>query len=136
MPEVDVKRLAAEISVQHGIRVDPDDPIMAVVTLNRLVLEQAMGEVVKSLQSATRDLHDAAEKVQLRAGIRLAKDLRECVATIREELRRAERTPRQTADACRANPTAAIRRRWVLELFVAVLLFLIGVGVGLSLRTP
>ena len=64
----DVKRLAAEISVQHGIRVDPDDPMMAVVTLNRLVLEQAVGEIVERLQSATRDFQDATEKVPAPGG--------------------------------------------------------------------
>ena len=46
MTAIDVKRLAAEVSVQHGIRLDPDDPIMAVVTLNKLVFEQSVSVVV------------------------------------------------------------------------------------------
>jgi len=45
--QIDLKRLAAEVSVQHGIRVDPDDPMMAVVTLNRLVFEQAVGQLLE-----------------------------------------------------------------------------------------
>src|ERR1035438_2794174 len=106
----DVKRLAAEISAQHGIRVDPDDPMMAVVTLNRLVLEQAVGEIVERLQSASRDFHDATEKVQLRAGSRLAREVRECVGAIREELIEASRLRAHpvTSDVSRANskPTA------------------------------
>jgi hypothetical protein len=42
MDATEIKRLAAEVSVQHGIRIDPDDPIMAVVTLNRLVRKHPM----------------------------------------------------------------------------------------------
>ena len=42
MPQLDLRQLAAKVSIEHGIRVDPDDPIMAVVTLNRLVLELSL----------------------------------------------------------------------------------------------
>jgi hypothetical protein len=54
MAAIDVKRLAAEVSVQHGIRLDPDDPIMAVVTLNQLVFEQSVSVVVDRVASAVR----------------------------------------------------------------------------------
>ena len=59
---IDLKRLAAEVSVQHGIRVDPDDPMMAVVTLNRLVFEQAIGQVLERVQESVRDFETAAER--------------------------------------------------------------------------
>jgi len=55
---IDLKRLAAEVSVQHGIRVDPDDPMMAVVTLNRLVFEQAVGQVLERVQASVKRLRD------------------------------------------------------------------------------
>jgi hypothetical protein len=51
MRQLDLKQLAAKVSVEHGIRVDPDDPIMAVVTLNRLVLEQAANEIADEVRS-------------------------------------------------------------------------------------
>ena len=47
MPQLDLRQLAAKVSIEHGIRVDPDDPIMAVVTLNRLVLEQAANDSLR-----------------------------------------------------------------------------------------
>ena len=50
MTPSDLKRIAAEVSVQHGIRIDADDPMMAVVTLNRLVFEQAVAEVLERVQ--------------------------------------------------------------------------------------
>ena len=90
MPEpptqIDLKRLAAEVSMQHGIRIDPDDPMMAVVTLNRLVFEQAVAQVLDRVQSAVRDFETATEKVQVRAGGVLAQEVRECAATLRDEI--------------------------------------------------
>jgi hypothetical protein len=132
----DVKRLAAEISVQHGIRVDPDDPMMAVVTLNRLVLEQAVGEMVERLQSATRDFQDATEKVQLRAGSRLAREVRDCVSAIREELIEAGhlRTHQVTTEISRENSKPAARWRLGAGVVIGILLFLSGFWIGISTR--
>jgi hypothetical protein len=86
MPQLDLKQLAAKVSVEHGIRVDPDDPIMAVVTLNRLVLEQAANEIVEEVRSATRDFEQAAKSVQVRAGSLLAQEVRDCTAALRQEI--------------------------------------------------
>ncbi len=133
MPVPDVKRLAAEISVQHGIRVDPDDPMMAVVTLNRLMLEQAIGEIVDRLHSATRDLQDAAEKVQLRAGARLAREVRDCATALRAEL--LERDNQRIPPRVWANPTSSTPRKVVIACLAAFLLFLAGVCIGAQLRS-
>lgn len=86
MAGLDLKRLAAEVSAQHGIRLDPDDPMMAVVTLNRLVFEQAIAEVLGRVTSAARDFDQAANKVQIRAGGILAQEVRDAVAAIRRDL--------------------------------------------------
>src|ERR1035441_1590537 len=128
----DVKRLAAEISAQHGICVDPDDPMMAVVTLNRLVLEQAVGDIVERLQSATRDFQDAAEKVQLRAGSRLAREVRDCAAAIREELVEASslRPPQVTTETGRSHSRPAARWRLPVVVGLAIVLFLAGFWIG------
>jgi hypothetical protein len=135
MLELDVKRLAAEISVQHGIRVDPDDPMMAVVTLNRLVLEQAVGDIVERLQSTTRDIQDAAEKVQLRVGARLAREVRDCTSAIREELIEAGRLrAHRVATVSQANANPAARWRSVFGVVLAIALFLSGFWIGISVR--
>src|SRR5215475_4716604 len=82
----DFKHLAAEISVQHGIRVDPDDPIMAVVTLNRIMLESAMTEAEDRIRRVASEFNNGAERLQVRAGQAVAKEVRECSAAIRAEL--------------------------------------------------
>jgi hypothetical protein len=131
MPSIDVKRLAAEISVQHGIRVDANDPMMAVVTLNRLVLDASVAEIVETLQSATRDLRDAAEKVQLRAGAQLAKDVRQIAAAMQGELPASV----GSADTLVGSPGGGTRQRWLGKLIAAGLIFMAGIVVGLNLRT-
>jgi hypothetical protein len=88
MDATEIKRLAAEVSVQHGIRIDPDDPIMAVVTLNRLVLEATLADGVTSVRKMAAELNDAAARLQVRAGSTVAQEVRECVAAIRSELQR------------------------------------------------
>jgi hypothetical protein len=85
MPPLDLKELAAKVSVEHRIRVDPDDPIMAVVTLNRLVLEQATSKIVEEVRAATREFEQAAEGVQVQAGTFLAQRVRDCVSVLRQE---------------------------------------------------
>ena len=83
----EIKRLAAEVSGAHGIRLDPDDPMMAVVTLNRLVLEQVSSGMLKTLAEATRELNDAAGRVQVRAGAVIAEELKAQVVAARGELK-------------------------------------------------
>ena len=103
MDATEIKRLAAEVSVQHGIRIDPDDPIIAVVTLNRLVLEATLADGVTSVRKMAADLNDAAARLQVRAGSTVAQEVRECVATIRNELQR---------DIGRVQPDFAQLEEW------------------------
>ena len=136
---IDLKRLAAEVSIQHGIRIDPDDPVMAVVTLNRLVFEAAVAQVLEQVQAAVRDFEAAADKVQVRAGGALAQEVRESgiamrqeVAKMLEEFRRAgllKRTDNEYKNRQRGE------RKWLaIGLVVALALFVVGIWVGLRLR--
>lgn len=139
MGTIDVKRLAAEVSVQHGIRLDPDDPIMAVVTLNQLVLEQSVGAVVDRVASAVRELEQAADKVQARAGIVLAQEVRDCVASLRREMLKdgeAASTSRPTNSGALGDKLSMVAvRKWIAVGFVfAVGLFAAGVWLGAYMR--
>ena len=136
--ETDLKRLAAEVSMQHGIRLDADDPMMAVVTLNRLVFEQAVAQVLDRVQSAVRDFETATEKVQVRAGGVLAQEVRECAATLREEIvkvvgRVDSSASKHPASTDSASPVA--RTVWLVAgLSLALVLFAFGVWLGTRLR--
>jgi hypothetical protein len=139
MATIDVKRLAAEVSVQHGIRLDPDDPIMAVVTLNQLVFEESVSVIVDRVASAVRELDQAAGKVQARAGIVLAQEVRDCVASLRREMlkdREAASTRRPTkSGALGGILSRADVRKWIaVGLVFAAGLFSAGVWLGACLR--
>ena len=133
MPVHDLKRLAAEVSAQHGIRLDPDDPMMAVVTLNRLVFEQAVTEVLDKVTSATREFNQAADKVQVRAGGVLAQEVRDAVATIRSELASGPRPA--TATVLPKTAASSAETKWLaLGVSSGAVLFALGVWVDMLLR--
>ena len=139
MGTIDVKRLAAEVSVHHGIRLDPDDPIMAVVSLNQLVFEQSVSVVVDRVASAVRELDQAAGKVQARAGIVLAQEVRDCVASLRREMLKdmqgASTRRHAESDALGELLSIMYVRKWfAVALVFAVGLFSAGVWLGACLR--
>lgn len=133
---IDLKRLAAEVSVQHGIRVDPDDPMMAVVTLNRLVFEQAVDQVLERIQTSVRDFETAADKVQVRAGAVLAQEVRDSGVVMRQEIGKL------LTDFRRVEPEGqngiaggGSGKQWLLKgLSLALVLFALGIWVGTKLR--
>jgi hypothetical protein len=135
---IDLKRLAAEVSVQHGIRVDPDDPMMAVVTLNRLIFEQSIAQVLEHVQASVRDFEAAADKVQVRAGGALAQEIRDCGLELRQEVGRVfEDFRRVGPNGQNINGGCLTRadRKWlVMGLAIALSLFCLGIWVGTRLR--
>src|ERR1022692_4674859 len=71
---IDVDRLLAEALTKHGIRLDPHDPAIVLVTLNRL--EDAVECVAADIRKATREYEDAANRVQSRLGAAIATRLK------------------------------------------------------------
>lgn len=139
MATIDVKRLAAEVSVRHGIRLDPDDPIMAVVTLNQLVFEQSVSVVADRVSSAVRELEQAAGKVQARAGIVLAQEVRDCVVSLWQEMVKdmGSASTRRHAKSDALGELLSmmhVRKRIAVGLVFAAVLFSAGVWLGACLR--
>ena len=139
MPPLDLKELAAKVSVEHGIRVDPDDPIMAVVTLNRLVLEQATSEIVEKVRAATREFEEAAEGAQVQAGSFLAQRVRDCVSVLRQEVVKSigngSAQARERLSAVGRGQEKPGVQRWVaIGLLGGIVLFGCGVWLGTMLR--
>ncbi len=85
MESLDLKKLAAEVSAQHGIRIDPDDPMMSVITLNRLVFERAVDEAVTRLKMSADEIDRAAGRIQVRAGAALAQEVKEFAVAARKQ---------------------------------------------------
>ena len=135
MRQLDLKELAAKVSAEHRIRVDQDDPIMAVVTLNRLVLESATNEVVEEIRTATREFEQAVESVQVRAGSFLAERARDFVSVLRQEAARNVGNSSIQVQERIGTAAKAIAQRWaVIGMLAGMALFGCGVWVGTILR--
>ena len=126
--KIDVRRLAAQVSAEHGIRVDPDDPMMAAVTLNKLVLEQAATELMNRIQDVTNRFESAAERGQVRAGHVLAREVRECGDAMKRQVSVAFDNLR---GASADGPRVAGTQRW-FALGLTMAAFLLGAGIWLG----
>jgi hypothetical protein len=125
---IDREQLAAELGKAHGIRVDPDDPVLVAALLNRRLLDEAIG-ALESAVRASADRITAAAALQVdgaretaaglvtRAGEWSAERLTiaaqeagaDLVERIREQADRAERAGR-----------AATRAAWIAFLVTAL----------------
>jgi hypothetical protein len=87
MPEIpQIDRLIAEVAVRHGILLKKDDAAFALVTLNQLVLESAIGDLATQMRTATSEFESAMERVQEKAGIAVAKQVKATVQELSEGL--------------------------------------------------
>jgi hypothetical protein len=57
---IDREQLAAELSKAHGIRVDPDDPVLVAALLNRRLLDEAIGALEAAVRASADRLSVAS----------------------------------------------------------------------------
>ena len=135
----DVKVVIGEVAARHGITLRPDDPAFALVTVNQLVLEQTMMELIGRTQQMTNEFDQAAARLQVRAGSVLAAEVRRAGAEIRQALRQditaAGIRPHQSAEEIRRVQSGPLSYWWLSAgLIAALALFVIGILVGRAWR--
>ncbi len=81
-----VKRLISEVAAQNGIRVEPDDPLFALVTINRIVLDEATQKLQNHIQARIVEFDASMQKAEARAGKMLAQMVKESAAQMRQGL--------------------------------------------------
>jgi len=81
-----VKRLISEVAAQNGIRVEPDDPLFALVTINRIVLEEATQKLQDHIQARIVEFDASMQKAEVRAGKMLAQMVKESAEKMRQGL--------------------------------------------------
>ena len=125
---IDREQLAAELSKAHGIRVDPDDPVLVAALLNRRLLDEAISALEAAVR-ASADRITAAAALQVdgaketaaafvtRAGEWSAERLKIAAQEAGGDL--VERISEQADRADRAARTAT-RAAWVV-MFAVVL---------------
>jgi Transcriptional activator TraM len=135
----DVKGVIAEVAARHGIALRPDDPVFALVTVNQLVLEQTMAELIGQAQQMTNEFDRVAARVQTRAGSVLATEVRRAGLEVRQALRQDITSAgiRAHESEDEVQRTAARSMMYLClsaGLITALALFVIGVLVGRALR--
>lgn len=80
---LDVKRLIGEVAAKNGIRLEPDDPAFALVTLNQLVLEETAKRVCNHVSTTLAQFTESLSKGEHLAGRALAHEIKAVAAEIR-----------------------------------------------------
>lgn len=72
---MDINRLMAEATARHGVKLDATDPAMVIVTLNRLMLDEAVRGVTDEIREAAKQFEAAGERVQKGVGVAVAREV-------------------------------------------------------------
>lgn len=83
---MDIRTLIGEIAAQNGIRVDQEDPIFAVSTINRLMLDDAVEKLIARIRDVIREFETSARDVDNLAGKHLAEEVRKSALTWKDEI--------------------------------------------------
>ena len=134
-----IKRLISEVAAQNGIRVEPDDPLFALVTINRIVLDEATQKVQDHIQARIAEFDASMQKAEVRAGKMLAQMVKDSAAQMRQGLQNDIRLAGLKACEFVHLVNEAHRRpaliRWSsVGLVAGVLLFGGGIWLGTLLR--
>jgi hypothetical protein len=74
---IDVQRLIAEVAARHNLFLKPDDPAIALVTMNQLILDAAIEAVNEQIRVTIAEFQASIQKAEKRAGSMLAQSVKE-----------------------------------------------------------
>ena len=127
---LDVQHLIGEVAGKHGIRLEPNDPAFALVTLNQLVLEETAARLTENVSSILTQFSGSLNKTERRVGAILAQDLKGAITEMRNHLT-VEPQAQSRKTLAPATLIKAVEYRWAaLGSLAAMLIFGIGVAVG------
>ena len=133
---LDTKRLIAEVAARNGIRIDPDDPAFALVTLVQLVLEESSRQISDDVRASIAEFERSVQKVETRAGRMLAERVKEAAAEFSVQLQQQlEQSGLKSSVA--ATSTQEARRKAGSCRFIAIgaiaafAVFMVGVWIGI-----
>jgi hypothetical protein len=83
---ITTRRLIAEVAARHKVFLKPDDPAVALVTMNRLILDGAMENIHEQIRATIAEFHASMQKAEQRAGSILAHGVKESAAEMKRGL--------------------------------------------------
>ena len=85
---LDRSRLMAEVATRHGFLIREDDPAMALVTMNQLVLEQEWEFLENRIHLLSNDIIKSMNHAEELALSRIEESSRKAAVTVKEEISR------------------------------------------------
>src|SRR5271166_3588942 len=136
---IDVQRLIAEVASRHKLFLKPDDPAIALVTMNQLILDAAIKVVHEQVRVTIAEFQASIQKAEKRAGSMLAQSVKQSAVQMQEGLQSDIHVAGLKAREIVHLVNEAHRRpaliRWsALGLVTGALLFGSGVWLGTLLR--
>jgi hypothetical protein len=130
-----VERLISAVAAEHRLVFKPDDAAFAIVTMNRLVLEESLEAIHTLVAADLAQFKETAQWAHRRAESAIEEEVRRSSRAIREELQRDLNNARLRAAEIVQEVKAAYQKplsqgNLALAVLLATILFLSGLWTG------
>lgn len=138
MGSIDAKKLTAQVAARHGLLIREDDPAMALVTMNEIVLEQVLENAQVGLRGILSEAEKGQKRSQQEAAVWVQEEIGRAGSALRVQLLRDIDAGRLQAkelvvQLAQLYSRSAVRTWVALGIVSALILLLIGVGLGFEL---
>lgn len=82
----DIQKLISEIATRNHILIDRDDPVFAVSTINRYMLDEATERLFERVRVVIKAFEISARAVEIHAGQTLAEEMRTLISALKAEI--------------------------------------------------
>jgi len=82
----DIRELIGKVASRNNVRVDEDDPIFAVSTINLLMLQEAIEPMAERFRAIVQEFKESARLIDERAGKLFAEEVRRSATAWRDQI--------------------------------------------------
>ena len=130
-----IQRLIAAVAAEHDLILKPDDAAFAIVTMNRLVLEESLEAIRAVVNQDLTQFKETAQWAHSRAESAIKEEVRRSSRAIREELQRDLNNAQLRAaeivqEVKETYEKQMSNRKFTIVVLASILLILCGVWVG------
>ena len=136
---IEIQKLIGEVAARNHCRIEDGDPIFAVSTINRLMLDEVVEGLIVRVGAAITAFETSARAVDAHAGKLLAEEIRTSTsawkAEVAKDIGTAHARSCEMIDKINAAHSRPAMVRWgTLGLFAAMLLLGCGILFGIFVR--
>jgi hypothetical protein len=137
MNNIDPKYIIAEVAARHGVKIDADDPMIAIVSLNQLALMELMTPLIESMKLIGSELEESPRMADYRGSEALVEEVRQAAAALRAEIQNDVERARANFYKSLVLELNEVRRRVTrlraVSLICAAIIFSFGFWMGWKL---